>query len=133
MTTLALAQVVDLDVVVSFRPLAIDIPAAETYVTGGNAIVRRVLLEWILDGGLLELPGRTLSGGDIAIIRSKLARLAEEEDYVQSVTMALSLDPTTSTLSVVSGEVLIDGQVYPLEVATSDASAAIIALGSASA
>jgi hypothetical protein len=131
-TTLTLAQVVDLDCIASFAPLVLDVPATERYAMGGDAIVRRVLYAWVLDGGLLELPGRTLSAGDLVIIRSKLAALAENEDYVKAVTMDLELDPSTSTLSVVAGEILIDGQVYPLEVATGDASAAILALGSAS-
>ncbi len=132
MTTLALAQVVDLDCLASFSPLTLDFPSVERYATGGDAIARRVLYGWVLDGGLLELPGRTLSGGDLVIIRSKLAAIAEAEDYVQSATIALSLDPSSGALSFVAGELLIDGQVYPLEVATGDASAAIIALGSAS-
>lgn len=132
-TTLALADVVDLDCVESFSPLVLDLPATERYATGGNAIVRRVLYGWVRDGGLLELLGRTLSGGDVSIIRSKLAAIAESEDYVEAVSVALTLDPNTSTLSVVSAQVIVDGQVYPLEVATGDASAAIVALGSASA
>lgn len=128
--TLTLAQISDLAVVVSYKPLVFDFPAAERYVTGGNAIVQRVLIAWARDGGLLELPGRTLDTDELAELRSALARIAEAEDFVQSVTLELQLDDA-GTLDVIAGEVLIDGQTYPLEVATGDASAAILALGSA--
>lgn len=134
MTTLALADVVDLDCVQGFAPLVLDFPAVERYATGGNAIVRRVLYAWVIDGGLLELPGATLSSGGLAILRSRLSRLAEEEDYVKSIALSLSIDPTTNVLAIVAADLaLVDGRTYALEVATSGASAAILALGSASA
>lgn len=131
--TLALADISDIDCVLSWRPLVLGMPATERYATGGNAIVRRVLYSWARNGGLLELPGRTLADDDLPIIRSTLARLGEAEDYVESCTVVLALDEATSTLTIAAAEVLIDGETYPLEVATADADAAITALGSATA
>jgi hypothetical protein len=129
--TLALAQVVDIDYVLSFRPLVFGMPSTERYATGGDAIVRRILYSWARNGGLLELPGRTLDDEDLAQIRAQLSALAEAEDFVESITLDLELDDVTSTLTIAAAEVLIDGQTYPLEVATADAAAAIAALGSA--
>ena len=130
--TLALADVCDLDCVASWSPLVFDLPATERYARGGDAIVRRVLYSLALNGGLLELPGRTLEPADLSVLRSQWSALAEAEDFVQSVSFDLRLDAATSTLSVAAAEVLIDGRPYALEVATSGASAALSALGSTS-
>ena len=128
--TLRLAEVVDLDNVISWSPLVLGTPETERYVTGGDAIVRRVLYSWARNAGLLDLCGKSFDEGDLALLRARLARLAEEEDFVDAATIDLSLDDRTSALTIIAAEVLIDGRTYPLEVSTADASAALLALGS---
>jgi hypothetical protein len=123
--TLPLADICDLDCVISWRPLVLGTPATERYARGGNAIVRQVLGVWAREAGLLDLAGRSFDEGDLAALRSRLARLAEEVDYVDAVTLDLTTDEATSTLTIVAAELLIDGRVYPLEVPTADAAAAI--------
>jgi hypothetical protein len=130
-TTLPLASICDLDNVISWSPLVLGTPSTESYATGGNAIARRVLYSWARNGGLLDLCGKTFDDGDLAELRAQLAALAEAEDYVQSCDLTLTIDDDTNLLQVVAAEVLIDGQVYPLEVTTADAAAAITALGGA--
>jgi len=131
--TLALADVCDLDCVTSWSPLVLDLPATERYARGGDAILRRILYQWVRVGGLLELPGRTLDRGELALLRSQFASLAEAEDYVSSAVVSLALDETSTVMEVAAAVKLIDGRTYPLEVATADAAAALTALGSTTA
>lgn len=133
MTTLALADVCDIDCVVSWSPLVLDMPATDRYARGGDAILRRILYQWVRVGGLLELPGRTLDRGELALLRSKFAGLAEAEDYVSSAVVVLTLDETTTVMAIAGAIKLVDGRTYPLEVSTADADAAITALGSTTA
>lgn len=133
MTTLALADVRELDHVLSWRPLVFGSPEAERYVSGGNAIARHVLYSWTRNARLIELPGKSFDEGGLAELRSTLSRLAEEEDFVDSVTVDLTLDPDTGALLIAAAVIFVDGRPYPLEVDTASAAAAITALGSATA
>ena len=130
--TLALEEIIDLDCVLSWRPLVLGLPATETYAHGGDAIARRVLVSWARKGGLYELSGRSFTQGELALVRSRFGRLAEEEDYVVAARVTLTLEDA-SILAVGATLTLEDGATYPLEVSTADAATALLALGSSTA
>ena len=116
--TLALDQVVDLDCIASTDPLVLDLPSTERYVTGRQAIAYRVVYAWAAVLHLLELEG-SFSRAELAKLRSNLARLAEDEDFVSSASVTVTLgddgaldiactltfdDSTTAALEVTTGE-----------------------------
>lgn len=127
--TLALDQVVDLDRVVSLRPLLVDVPSTERYVRGAAAILRRVLGAWIDEGKLLELEGRTLDDFQRVALRATYTKLAEDEDFVTSALVTIS--QSSDAITIRAAITLVDGRTYPLEVTTGAAAAAIAALGAA--
>lgn len=127
--SLLLAAVCDPDRFLSLVPLVPDLPSTERYVRGARAILQRILGAWIDDGQLLELEGRTLDAVDIAALRTRFARLAEEEDFVRSATVRLTLEG--DLLTIAARIDLEDGKTYALEVTTGEAAAAIAALGEA--
>lgn len=134
-----LAAVRDLDCVKSFAPLVFDLSATE--ITGASAVLRRVLYRWCtpkgslryaLDVGpvraLLDLDGATFSPSQLEGLRTSLYREAMEEDFVDSVSVALSLNDA-GLLTVAAKVRLVDGRDYPLEVSASASGAALLALG----
>ncbi len=128
--TLPLAEICDLDCVLSWNPLVLGTPETERYARGGDAIVRRVLGSWARNGGLFELSGRSFEDDQLDVVRARLARLAEDESYVDAATVTLELDELTNRLTITAEIRLIDGRTYALEVTTAEAGAAITALGS---
>ena len=128
MTTLLLSQVVDLDCVASFSPLALDVPSPDRYARGPAAILRRILYYWCdpsqMTTALLDLKGARIDGAWLVRFRADLER-ARQLDYVSAVSTPLSFDG--SVLTILGKVQLIDGRTYPLEVATLDAPAAILA------
>lgn len=120
-----LSAVRDLDSVVSFSPLALDLTSRE--VTGASAVLRRVLYVWLpyLDG----VDGATLAPEDVDGLRQALERVAGDEDFVLSIAVRVSL--VDNTLTILGKVTLVDGRTYPLEVAASAAGLAIQSLGGA--
>lgn len=127
--TLRLADVCDLDRVVSFSPLVVDYPDTERYARGAAAILRRVLGSWIDNGRLLELEGMTPDDRERVAMRSTYTKLAEGVPFVASAAVRVRL--VESTITIAATIVLDDGTAHPLEVTTGDAAAAIAALGNA--
>lgn len=129
--TLALAQVRDLDCVVSLSPLVLDMPSPNRYATGVDAVLRRVLYKWYRDA---SIPLPTLEGtrwGDTALLRYRveLEGLARDVKFVRGASVPLTL---TGSRMLIRGKIaLIDGRTYPLEVFAVDAPAAIRAMGGA--
>jgi hypothetical protein len=134
----ALAEVRDIDCVVSQAPLRFDLTARE--VTGAAAVLRRILYRWCSRKGsvrhapglglvtpLLDLDGATLSPPQLDGLRAALIREALDEDFVERADVTLSL--LAGALLVSAAIALVDGRTYPLEVLASAASAALLAIG----
>lgn len=114
MTTLALAEVRDLDCIVSMRPLVLDYPSTERYARGKAAILRRILYSWVR-AGLLTLEGNSLSPSDLVRVRSQYEGIAETEDYVYACSLTLTLD-ASDVLTIAARATLVDGRTYEFEV-----------------
>lgn len=125
--TLRLVDVCDIDRVVSFVPLVVDVPSTERYARGAAAVLRRVLGAWIDEGRLLDLEGWTPDDRQLAQLRSLYARLAEGEDFVDAATVSITF--VDGRLRIVGRVTFVDGRTYPLEVAAGDAAAALLAIG----
>lgn len=136
--TLPLASVRDQDRIVSFRPLVFDMTSRE--VSGVDAILRRILYRWCSSAGslrwaltaglrrpLLDLEATTFSQTELRGYQTSLQREAGEVDYVLSARVTVTF--ADGTLTIVAWIKLVDGRVYPLEVALSQAGAALLAIG----
>lgn len=117
--TLPLDQVTDLDCVLSFSPLVVDLPDTERYVSGLAAIARRALYAWIADGALLDLDGGSFDDADLLALRSAYQALAEDENYILSAPVSAELHG--GALVVASELVFIDGRAYTMEVTSAEA------------
>lgn len=137
MSALALSLVTDTDCVASMRPLVLRRMPGR-YVTGPQAILRRVLYRWLIVAGqlvydnsfgegLLQVEGATLGPGQLLGLRRRLEVAAGAEDYVTSTSVPVVLVGTE--LRVPGVIKLVDGKSYPLEVSISSAGAALRALG----
>jgi hypothetical protein len=126
--TLALAQVVDLDCITRFSPLVLDLPVPDKYARGAQAILRRIISYWCdprrMTTSILDTKGARIDGAFLVRFRGDLER-ARNLDYVAGISAPLAFDGTRLTIQ--SRVQLVDGLVYPLEVATRDAPAAILA------
>lgn len=136
-----LADVRDLDCVVSFDPLVFDLTANE--VTGAAAILRRILYRWITKRGTLpfdasvgiftpitSLEATTWGPTDLAGYGASLEREAKEVDFVNDAVVAVS--PTAGGKLSISGAItLVDGMTYPLEVTSDGAAFALNSIGGA--
>lgn len=131
MSTLALAQVCDIDCVISFAPLILDLPSPNKYARGIDAILRRILYSWCRDVTipLPALEGYRWEGNAMARYRSELEGAARAVDYVNAASVPMTFDAPTGRLSIFGRIALVDGATYSLEVATGDAPAAIRAFG----
>lgn len=128
---LTLGQVVDIDCIASFAPLALDLPCPNRYAVGSKAILRRVLYYWCdpnrMVTSLIDLKGARIDGTWLLRFRADLER-ARQLDFVAGVSAPLSFDGTT--LTILGRITLVDGIAYPLEVDTLSAPAAILAASS---
>jgi hypothetical protein len=134
--TLSLAQVVDLDCVARWAPLALDLPAPNRYATGAAAILRRILYSWERDASTppSRLEGIRPDAAWLLRYRSELEGLARApggspRDFVRGASCPIYVSRDRSRMEIRAAIVLIDGLTYPLEVATSEAGAAILTLG----
>lgn len=116
---LAMADVCDLDCVVSYSPLVLDLPKTETYARGANAIVRRVVYTWADGVNLLSLEG-TWDASELVQLRSALARLAEEEDYVDRAAVTTTVSDG-GDLEIGCTLTFDDGTTATFSVSTADA------------
>jgi hypothetical protein len=116
---LTLTDVCDVDCVVSISPLVVDLPSTERYVTGARAVAYRVLYGWIADARLLELEG-SWDPTEIAMLRSLLASIAEEEDFVLGCDVTVDL-LAAGDMIIAAALGLIDGRTYLLEVTVGEA------------
>lgn len=117
--TLPIDDVRDLETIASFRPLVLDVPQTETYVSGADAIVRRVVGTWADRAGLLDLEG-TWGPSELLQLRSTLARLAEDEDYVDAARVTTTLD-NNGALAIGCVLTFDDGTDATFSVSTADA------------
>lgn len=141
-TPLALAQVTDTDCLRSGRPLVLGRMPGR-YVTGAQAILRRILYAWLLPKGVLRqyvadeglpfgeglalLEGATLSPRQILGLRRRLEVSAGEEDFVAAARVPLTFE---AGVLAVPGEIqLVNGLTYPLEVSLSSVGAALDTIG----
>ena len=118
--SLPLAQVCDLDCVTTAKPLVLDLAPTERYVTGQRAVTQRIVVGWVTDADLLDLEGRSWAPIDLAIYQTLLAGIAEDEDYVRSADVTVSV-VDGGTLTISCSIVFIDGSTYLLEVTAADA------------
>ena len=133
--TLALAAVVDLDCVVGFAPLVLDVPNPTRYARGAAAILRRALYV-ICDERRVAVPILALKGYRFDADGRALLRMRRDYegaiqliDYVQGCSIDMKIS-ATGRLTIPARIQLVDGRTYALEVTTGDAPAAIRALGS---
>jgi hypothetical protein len=132
--SIRLAQVCDIDCVISFAPLILDVPSPNKYARGIDAILRRVLYRWCRDVSipLPGLEGTRWEGNALARYRSELEgehNGARGVEFVAAASVPMTFDPVTGRLSIFGRIALVDGVTYPLEVSTGDAPAAILAFG----
>lgn len=123
--TIPLAAVCDLDVIASRSPLVLDLASTERYVYGAEAIAQRVLIAWAESARLLDLEG-TSSAAERFRLRSRLAALAEDVEFVTSARVSVELTGSPSALAISAALVLEDGTEAQLEVATGDAVALLL-------
>lgn len=120
------ADVLDMERVISFNPLTFDLTSA--FVAGWQAIARRILYRWCTRVGsdlsdpnygvtipLTSLRGVTLAPQDIRGIKADLARQALQEDFVTGAVINATLSEA-GLLSVTARITLTDGLTYTLEV-----------------
>ena len=127
MTDKLLADVCDMDTVVSTTPLAFGLTSA--FVKGPRAILQRILsMRWCQLLGYItydetmgittpiqDLDGTTWAREDLQGLRGALIKQAMEEDFVTGCTVALTL--TDSGLFTIRAVVsMTDGGDYSLEV-----------------
>lgn len=130
--TLALAQVRDLDCLVSLAPLRLDMPSPNRYATGIAAILRRVLYSWCRDASinLPALEGTRWEPRSLMRYRNELEGLARAVEFVRAASVPMTLAGREQNTLIISGSIaLIDGLTYPLEVSAADAPTAILAIG----
>jgi len=130
--TLALAQVRDLDCLVSLAPLALDLPSPNRYAIGVAAILRRVLYKWCREASvnLPALEGTRWESRSLMRYRSELEGLARSVEFVRAASVPMTLAGTAQSTLIIGGKIaLIDGLTYPLEVSAADAPTAIRAIG----
>lgn len=132
--TLALAQVRDMDCVVSFVPLILDMPSPHREVSGPAAIIRRWVYALCRDIStpLLDLDGWRCDAASLTTLQSECEGVGRILDYVQGCSVDLSYDDVAGSLTVSGILQLVDGLVYVFEVVTAAAPAAILAMGPAS-
>jgi hypothetical protein len=128
---ISLAETVDLDCVASLDPLVLDLPAPNRYARGPAAILRRVLYAWVPE--LAPLEGSRYDARALMRLRSRLEGLARRVAFVTGCSAPLRTDDTQTRLTISARVTLADGRTYPLEVLTSEAGAAILALAGATA
>lgn len=122
----AVADVLDMERVLSFNPLAFDLTSA--FVAGWQAVCRRILYRWCTRVGsdlsdpnygvtipITSLRGVTLAPQDLRGIRADLARQALQEDFVTGAVVNATLSPA-GLLSISARITLTDGLTYALEV-----------------
>ncbi len=127
--TLSLAQVCDLDCVVSLRPLILDLPCPNRYARGVDAILRRVLYSWCRDlsVNLPALEGTRWDRNSLLRYRGELEGAARGVPFVAGASVPLTL---SGTRLLIRGRIaLVTGLTFALEVAAADAPAAILAFG----
>ncbi len=126
-----LADVLDMDCVVSENPLVFGLTSA--FVRGPRAILQRILWRWCQLVGfaqyapdlgvpvpLLDIDGATFSRADLAGLRATLTKQARDEDFVTDASVAVSLSDA-GALTVRAAITMTDAGVYPLEVLAIDA------------
>jgi hypothetical protein len=122
----AVADVLDMERVLSLAPLAFDLTSA--FVAGWQAVCRRILYRWCTRIGsnlsdpnygvtipITSLRGVTLAPQDLRGIRADLARQALQEDFVTGAVVNATLSPA-GLLSISARITLTDGLTYALEV-----------------
>lgn len=115
---LKLADVVDLDCLISARPIVLGLPSTERYVRGARAIAQRVLATWVREVGLLDLEGKSPDDAEAVILRGALEGLAEDEDHVLGADVAITAPD--GDLSITCKLRFQDGS-YTFSVSTADA------------
>jgi hypothetical protein len=128
--SLALAEVRDLDCIVSLSPLTFDSTPKE--ITGARAILHRIVYAicgLFLD--LRDLAGSTIDDTDRIGLEAAVERVTEEEDYVLpgGATCEIRVNQNTGTVTIALDVILVDGRTYALEVSVSEAGAVIVQLG----
>jgi hypothetical protein len=134
MTPLSLAGVTEMDCVVSWNPLILDMPSPHREVSGAAAILRRGLYSFCRDISptILDLEGYRPDARALRDLKSQLERAgrrAGDGDFIAGVTAEILFDDVLGTIAITTLFQLIDGIVYPLEVSAGDAPAALLALG----
>lgn len=127
----AIADVYDMDCIVSFVPLKLGLTAAFT--RGASAIMRRILRRWcILVGSdpdspdlgvpvpILDMDGVTLSRDDLQAFRASLEKQARDESFVSTARVSATLSDS-GLLSISAIVTLEDGLTYSLEVGAAGA------------
>lgn len=136
----SLADVKDMDCLISFNPLAFDLGSA--YVTGADAILRRVLYRWCtllgtmlhapglgMSRPLLDADGATFSPADLQGLRASLEAQAKDTPFVAECSAPVKLDANGS-FTVRGKVVLTDNRAYALELSVTDARPVLLKLGS---
>lgn len=116
--TISLDEVRDIDCVASRDPLVLDLSASDRPVVGAEAIAQRVLSLWARDARLLEQEG-TFSAGNLFVLRSRLAALAETVEFISRATVKVTF--VEPSLQVSATLWLDDGTTARLEVTTGEA------------
>jgi len=134
--TLSLAQVRDMDCLVSMSPLAFDQPSPYREAVGAQAILRRILYSWCRDIStpLIDLEGWRPDARMLRTLKQELesaARLAGDGDFIAGASVSVTYDDVTGRIQPKGRIQLVDGLTYLLEVAVGDAPAALLAIGAA--
>ncbi len=137
---MSLQEVVDLNNVASFAPLAFDF--GTTLVRGADAILRRILYLWCTPIGTLRhapglgvsapivnLPGMTFSPLGLQGLESSYAGQAKLVAFVDECSVSFTFLPSGNLL-IASSVTLTDNKAYALELSVSAARTVLLALGS---
>lgn len=121
-----LADVLDMNCIVSTNPLTFDLTAA--FVSGARAILQRIVWRWCqllgfvtyapelgIPTPLLDIDGATFSRQDLAGLRAQLTKQAKAEDFVTQAAVLVAVDDA-GLLTITAVITLTDGGNYPLEV-----------------
>lgn len=130
--TLALAQVRDLDCLVSLSPLRLDMPSPNRYAIGVAAILRRALYKWCREASinLPALEGTRWEARALLRYRNELEGLARSVEFVLAASVPMTLAGPDKSRLLIDGQIaLVDGLTYPLELSAADAPTAIRTIG----
>lgn len=137
--TLALADLVDVSTLPAVGPTGeLELDLTTTQIRGARVALEWVVRAWFTPRGALrwarakgfdlrQMDNASLDETDLEQLRAALEEEARRVEYVESVSVAVTLSERTTTIE---GEVaLVDGRAYSLAVTLAEGAAVLVEVG----